>query len=141
MSSKPAVTVLPSILIPVSVLVAAPIVIQPFQPDLSGKDVSPKRSWFQNIFTFKPAPYTLWSYENISTTSGVVQRLLTSYGVRVAVERLEGLTVLRCKVDSMKSKFLVGSSVDLLPILIMCLFQIIEVSWSYRSHYISRSKC
>lgn len=79
------------------------IEVTPFSPDLSGNS-GPKRSWFQNLFHFKPAPFTLWSYENISTTSKNVQQLLMSYGVRVAVERVDGQLVLRCKVDTMKGE-------------------------------------
>lgn len=70
----------------------------PFAPDLSGlSSSSPKRSWFQNLFTFKPAPFTLWSYETIGVTEQVMQRQLASFGARVAVERLEGQTILRCR--------------------------------------------
>ncbi|KAI5451312.1 serine/threonine-protein kinase gin4 [Naganishia albida] len=86
----------------------------PFHPDLSGgvhsatsgystpATPSPKRSWFQNLFNFKPQPFTLWSYESISTTANTVQRELTNYGVRVAVERLKDQTILRCKINEMK---------------------------------------
>ncbi|KAJ9126161.1 hypothetical protein QFC24_002434 [Naganishia onofrii] len=90
----------------------------PFHPDLSGGlhsatsaysatpgTPSPKRSWFQNLFNFKPQPFTLWSYESISTTANTVQRELTNYGVRIAVERLKDQTILRCKVNDMRGMY------------------------------------
>lgn len=89
----------------------------PFHPDLSGgmhsatsgystpATPSPKRSWFQNLFNFKPQPFTLWSYESISTTANTVQRELTNYGVRIAVERLKDQTILRCKINEMRGNF------------------------------------
>ncbi|KAJ9110869.1 hypothetical protein QFC19_001378 [Naganishia cerealis] len=88
----------------------------PFHPDLSGglhsatsgystsATPSPKRSWFQNLFNFKPQPFTLWSYESISTTASTIQRELTNYGVRIAVERLKDQTILRCKVNDMRDQ-------------------------------------
>ena len=88
----------------------------PFHPDLSGgahsatsaystsTTPSPKRSWFQNLFNFKPQPFTLWSYESISTTASTVQRELTNYGVRIAVERLKDQTILRCKINEMRGE-------------------------------------
>jgi serine/threonine-protein kinase HSL1, negative regulator of Swe1 kinase len=79
----------------------------PFSPDLSGQSSNAaKRSWFQNLFTFKPSPYTLWSYESISVTEHAIQRALLSYGVRVAVERLEGQVVLRCRWSGSKGWYL-----------------------------------
>jgi serine/threonine-protein kinase HSL1 (negative regulator of Swe1 kinase) len=88
----------------------------PFHPDLSGgahsatsaystaTTPSPKRSWFQNLFNFKPQPFTLWSFESISTTANTVQRELTNYGVRIAVERLKDQTILRCKINQMRGR-------------------------------------
>ncbi|KAJ9118609.1 hypothetical protein QFC22_003829 [Naganishia vaughanmartiniae] len=89
----------------------------PFHPDLSGGlhsatsaysstpvTLSPKRSWFQNLFNFKPQPFTLWSYESISTTANTIQRELTNYGVRIAVERTKDQTILRCRVNDMRDQ-------------------------------------
>lgn len=86
-------------------MLASAIEPVPFSPDLSGNGATAqKRSWFTNLFNFKPAPCTLWSFENISTTSYNVQQLLHSYGVRVALERFEGQSILRCKVDEMRGE-------------------------------------
>ncbi len=75
----------------------------PFSPDLSGSSNNgAKRSWFQNLFNFKPSPYTLWSYESIAATEQTIQKALLSYGARVAVERLEGQVVLRCRWSGSK---------------------------------------
>lgn len=58
---------------------------------------SPKRSWFQNLFHFKPNAYTLWSYESVSITARVLQQQLSFLNVKVATETLADQMVLRCK--------------------------------------------
>lgn len=74
----------------------------PFVPTGGVQLESPKRSWFQNLFNFKPAPFTLWSYESMPTTARAIQHRLTILGARVAVERHQDTIMLRCKADHIK---------------------------------------
>ncbi|KAI9635899.1 serine/threonine-protein kinase [Dioszegia hungarica] len=68
----------------------------------SRSDSSPKRSWFNNLFSFKPAPATLLSHANIGDTRDAVKRTLAELGVRVAVVEIDGLRGLKCKFDDIK---------------------------------------
>jgi hypothetical protein len=87
------------------VLVALSIRPVPFgAKSLVESSDSPKRSWFQNLFNFKPAPYTLWSYESVAMTSRVLQQRLNQLGVRVAADKFQDQIVLRCKLATSLGK-------------------------------------
>lgn len=66
---------------------------------------TPKRSWFQNLFNFKPAPYMLWSYESTSFTARVLQQNLTALRVKTATERLNDQTIIKCKFSPTQDTF------------------------------------
>lgn len=84
----------------------------PFMPSLSGpssatstsSSVSPKRSWFNNLFSFKPASFTLMSSDNIGNTRERAKKLLSSIGCRVEIVELDGLRALKCRYDDVKGK-------------------------------------
>jgi serine/threonine-protein kinase HSL1 (negative regulator of Swe1 kinase) len=86
------------------------VTIEPvsFSPDLSGASLSstsgpsPKRSWFNNLFSFKPAPCTLVSHLNISETRERTKKLLAGMNVRTAVVEIDGLRGLKCRVDEVR---------------------------------------
>jgi hypothetical protein len=60
---------------------------------------SPKRSWFGNVFSFKPVTYTLFSKHDVRTTRNECRRLLMGMEVHVVLEDSEGLGVLKCYLD------------------------------------------
>ncbi|KAJ6518706.1 Pkinase-domain-containing protein [Mycena sanguinolenta] len=60
---------------------------------------SPKRTWLENVFSFKPITYTLSSTRDFYTTRNECRRLLMGVDVRVILEDSEGLGVLRCRLD------------------------------------------
>ncbi|KAJ7890632.1 Pkinase-domain-containing protein [Mycena olivaceomarginata] len=60
---------------------------------------SPKRTWLENVFSFKPITYTLCSTRDFYTTRNECRRLLMGMDVRVVLEDSEGLGVLKCRLD------------------------------------------
>ncbi|KAJ6621386.1 kinase-like domain-containing protein [Mycena sp. CBHHK59/15] len=60
---------------------------------------SPKRTWLGNVFSFKPATYTLSSRRDVHTTRNECRRLLMGVEVRVVLEDSGGLGVLKCRLD------------------------------------------
>ncbi|KAJ7252710.1 kinase-like domain-containing protein [Mycena haematopus] len=60
---------------------------------------SPKRTWLENVFSFKPIAYTLSSTRDFYTTRNECRRLLMAFDVRVVLEDSEGLAVLKCRLD------------------------------------------
>ncbi|KAF7370687.1 CAMK/CAMKL/GIN4 protein kinase [Mycena sanguinolenta] len=60
---------------------------------------SPKRTWLENVFSFKPITYTLSSMRDFYTTRNECRRLLMRMDVRVVLEDSEGLGVLKCRLD------------------------------------------
>jgi hypothetical protein len=63
---------------------------------------SPKRSWFNNLFSFKPASCTLLCRDNIGNTRERTKRVLHTLGVQVAVVEIDGLRALKCRLDEVK---------------------------------------
>ncbi|KAH8916593.1 hypothetical protein BT69DRAFT_1340050 [Atractiella rhizophila] len=61
--------------------------------------MSPRQSWFANLFNWKQLSYTLLSTDNISATRSECKKILTSFGVVVIVENSEGNAVLKCRVE------------------------------------------
>ncbi|KAK8845465.1 hypothetical protein IAR55_006178 [Kwoniella newhampshirensis] len=64
--------------------------------------ISPKRSWFNNLFSFKPPSCTLLSHDNISNTRDRVRRILLDVGVRVAIVEIDGMRGLKCRLDEVR---------------------------------------
>ena len=63
---------------------------------------SPKRSWFNNLFSFKPASCTLLSHDNVANTRERTKRALGDLHVRVAVVEIDGLRALKCRLDEVR---------------------------------------
>ena len=65
---------------------------------------SPKRSWFNNLFSFKPPSCTLLSHDNIANTRERTRRMLGDLNVRVLVVELEGVLSLKCRLDEIRGE-------------------------------------
>ncbi|KAK4049021.1 serine/threonine-protein kinase gin4 [Microbotryomycetes sp. JL201] len=64
---------------------------------------SQKHSWFAGLFNWKSAlTYTLMSTESISASRQECLRLLSSMGVNVTVQSVDGMTVLKCRVYELR---------------------------------------
>ncbi|KAG9037548.1 hypothetical protein FRB95_005130 [Tulasnella sp. JGI-2019a] len=65
---------------------------------------NPKRTWFTNLFNFKPASYSLLSVYDPRTTRDECKNLLRTVGVSVVVQNSEsvGGGVLKCKLDEVR---------------------------------------
>ena len=63
---------------------------------------SPKRSWFNNLFSFKPASCTLLSRDNVANTRDKTRRALLDLGVRVSIAEVDGLRALKCRLDEVR---------------------------------------
>ena len=63
---------------------------------------SPKRRWLGHVFKLKPTSFSLLSTHDIKTTRNECRRLLMGMNVRVILEGLEGLSVLRCRLEEVK---------------------------------------
>lgn len=79
----------------------------PFSSDSLGSSAtspfnSPKRSWFNNLFNFKPATCTLLSKDNLASTRERVRKILLSIGVRTAVTEIDGHKALKCRLDEVR---------------------------------------
>ncbi|WWD09084.1 hypothetical protein V865_007204 [Kwoniella europaea PYCC6329] len=64
--------------------------------------ISPKRSWFNNLFSFKAPSFTLLAQDNISSTRDRVRRILNEQQVRVALVEIDGVRGLKCRLDDVK---------------------------------------
>ena len=79
----------------------------PFSPSLSGPSsagsgISPKRSWFNNLFSFKAPSFTLVSSDNIGNTRDKAKKVLAGISVRVEVVEFDGIRGLKCRYDEVK---------------------------------------
>ncbi|ORY34280.1 hypothetical protein BCR39DRAFT_517417 [Naematelia encephala] len=63
---------------------------------------SPKRSWFNNLFSFKPASCTLLSHDNVGNTRDRTKRALGELGVQVTVVEIDGLRALKCRLEEIR---------------------------------------
>jgi serine/threonine-protein kinase HSL1 (negative regulator of Swe1 kinase) len=61
-----------------------------------------KRSWFGNLFKFRPASYHLLSVYDFTTSRDECRRLLMGLGVRVTVENTG---YLRCRLDEFRGMY------------------------------------
>ncbi|ORX88301.1 hypothetical protein BCR32DRAFT_1514 [Anaeromyces robustus] len=57
---------------------------------------TPKKSWFANLFNFKPEAVTLLSQSNVEETSSMIQDLMESLDIKYQVKRDNGF---KCKWD------------------------------------------
>ena len=63
---------------------------------------SPKRSWIDNVFNFKPATFTLLSKCDVHTTRNECRRLLLNMDLLVSLEESEKLGILKCRSNDFK---------------------------------------
>jgi hypothetical protein len=63
---------------------------------------TPRRSWFGNVFKFKPTSFVLLSIHDAYTSREECRRMLVGLGIRVTLTHAEGLGILRCKLDEVK---------------------------------------
>ncbi|WVR03489.1 hypothetical protein IAU60_000480 [Kwoniella sp. DSM 27419] len=63
---------------------------------------SPKRSWFNNLFSFKAPACTLLAHDNISSTRDRVKKILNDNNVRVALVEMDGIRGLKCRLDEVR---------------------------------------
>jgi serine/threonine-protein kinase HSL1 (negative regulator of Swe1 kinase) len=70
----------------------------------SASTPSPKRSWFNNLFSFKPPTCTVLCHDSIANTREKTKRILDGQGVRVAVVEIDGVRGLKCRLDDVKGR-------------------------------------
>lgn len=68
----------------------------------SASTPSPKRSWFNNLFSFKPASCTVLCHDNVANTRERTKRALHDLGVRVALVEIDGLRALKCRLEEVR---------------------------------------
>jgi len=71
----------------------------PSPPELGS---SPKRSWIDNVFNFKPATFTLLSRCDVHTTRNECRRLLVEMNLLISLEESEKLGILKCRSNDAK---------------------------------------
>ena len=71
----------------------------PSPPELGS---SPKRSWIDNVFNFKPTTFTLLSKCDVHTTRNECRRLLLNMDLLVSLEESEKLGILKCRSNDFK---------------------------------------
>ncbi|KAF8582778.1 Pkinase-domain-containing protein [Ramaria rubella] len=67
---------------------------------LSG--ATPRKSWFTNLFKFKPATYHLLSVHDAYTTRGECARLLRELGVSVLLADSDEHSILKCMLEEIR---------------------------------------
>ena len=70
----------------------------------AGVSPSPKRSWFNNLFSFRPASCTLLSHDNIGNTRDRTKKLLSDMGVQVMTVEIDGLRALKCRYEDYRGE-------------------------------------
>ncbi|TDL23777.1 Pkinase-domain-containing protein [Rickenella mellea] len=63
---------------------------------------APRRSWFGNLFKFKPASFQLLSVHDASTSRDECRRILASMGIRTVLAQAEEFGILKCKLDEIR---------------------------------------
>ena len=71
-------------------------------PSTSEVNSSPKRSWIDNVFNFKPATFTLLSRCDVHTTRNECRRLLVKMDLLTSLEESEKLGILKCRSNDVK---------------------------------------
>ncbi|KAF7294399.1 CAMK/CAMKL/GIN4 protein kinase [Mycena kentingensis (nom. inval.)] len=61
--------------------------------------LSPKRRWLAGVFKFKPVTATLTSLYDVYTSRNECRRLLMGLDVRVVLDDVDGLGVLKCRLE------------------------------------------
>jgi serine/threonine-protein kinase HSL1, negative regulator of Swe1 kinase len=79
----------------------------PSPPEL---DSSPKRSWIDNVFNFKPATFTLLSKCDVHITRNECRRLLLNMDLLVSLEESEKLGILKCRSNDFKDSSTITGS-------------------------------
>lgn len=64
---------------------------------------TPRRSWFKNVFKFKPTSFTLLSVHDANISLDECHRMLASLGCHVKVKECRNLSVLKCRVEEGRS--------------------------------------
>lgn len=76
----------------------------PSSPLMIGPSSDGKQSWFSNLFSWKPAMFTLISADDCTSSRTECIKLLESFGAVVVLEDSDGWGVLKCKVDEIRGK-------------------------------------
>jgi serine/threonine protein kinase len=63
---------------------------------------TPRRSWFGDVFKFKPTSFILLSVHDAYTSREECRRVLVGLGIRVTLAHADGLGVLKCKLDEVR---------------------------------------
>ena len=63
---------------------------------------TPRRSWFGEVFRFKPTSFVLHSVHDAYTSREECRRMLVGLGIRVMLAHAEGLGLLKCKLDEVR---------------------------------------
>jgi serine/threonine-protein kinase HSL1 (negative regulator of Swe1 kinase) len=63
---------------------------------------SPKRTWFDSVFRFKPLAYDLFSVDDAQTSRSECRRILMELGAQAMLMDAEGSGVLKCKLDELR---------------------------------------
>ncbi|ORY33799.1 hypothetical protein BCR39DRAFT_519287 [Naematelia encephala] len=74
----------------------------PPSPLLVGPRNEAKQSWFSNLFSWKPAMFTLISADDCASSRAECIKLLESFGASVIVEDADGWGLLKCRVDEIR---------------------------------------
>jgi hypothetical protein len=63
---------------------------------------TPRRSWFGDVFKFKPTSFVLLSVHDAYTSREECRRMLVGLGIRVTLAHSDGLGILKCKLDEVR---------------------------------------
>ncbi|WRT67120.1 uncharacterized protein IL334_004086 [Kwoniella shivajii] len=74
----------------------------PPSPLLVGSSGEIKTSWFSNLFSWKPATFTLISADDCASSRAECIKLLESFGASVILEDADGWGVLKCRIDEIR---------------------------------------
>ncbi|WWD10158.1 hypothetical protein V865_008292 [Kwoniella europaea PYCC6329] len=74
----------------------------PPSPLLVGSSGEVKTSWFSNLFSWKPATFTLISADDCASSRAECIKLLESFGASVILEDADGWGVLKCRIDEIR---------------------------------------
>ncbi|WVW83108.1 hypothetical protein I302_105126 [Kwoniella bestiolae CBS 10118] len=74
----------------------------PPSPLLVGTSGEVKTSWFSNLFSWKPATFTLTSADDCASSRAECIKLLESFGASVILEDADGWGVLKCRIDEIR---------------------------------------
>ncbi|KAK4686621.1 serine/threonine-protein kinase HSL1, negative regulator of Swe1 kinase, partial [Tremellales sp. Uapishka_1] len=74
----------------------------PPSPLIIGASQESKQSWFSNLFSWKPAIFTLISADDCASSRAECIKLLESFGAAVILEDADGWGILKCRVDDIR---------------------------------------